>query len=579
MNPLPKPALIPGVCLAALVSTCALAAPAADYVFRNGAVYTQDPAHPTAEALAVIGKKIAYVGTNQGAAAFVGAKTRVVDLGGRMVLPGFVDSHVHPTLAFLAAGADLQSDEVSEVLARTKAWADAHPQAKVVRGFGWRYTLFSTNGPDKRDLDRVFPDRPVMLVAIDGHSAWVNSKALEMAGITTAWPDPLPGVSFYQRDPTTGEPTGWVVEGPAEQEILAKLDPPTPASVMAAVADEMPRYAAAGITAVFDAGVAIMPTAPAFDGYRRLEREGRLPVRIVGSFYWNTPKVADPVAETVALRRAFQSELVQARTLKLTFDGGEAQHTAVMLQPYADRPGFVGEYALDPQRVAAAIMQAQSLGIDTHCHCYGDATTRTYLDAVAAARKAYPKSPSRHAASHVIFLADQDVPRFAELDVTMQVTPAWAMPDPTMKRTAEIVGENVAFNEFHRFRSVATKGGRVAFGSDWPASGYIYTYRPLDGIQVAVTRAIMPQYGHAQFAPVLPPEGERVTLDQALKASTIDAAHVLGLERRIGSLQAGKLADIVVLARDLHKIAPQEISTTKVELTMMNGKITHRDGL
>jgi predicted amidohydrolase YtcJ len=179
----------------------------------------------------------------------------------------------------------------------------------------------------------------------------------------------------------------------------------------------------------------------------------------------------------------------------------------------------------------------------------------------------------------VIFLADQDVPRFAKLNVTMQSTPAWAMPDPTMKRTAEIVGEDVAFREFHRMNSVMKTGGRVAFGSDWPASGYIYTYRPLDGIQVAIKRAIMPQYGKDQFTSVLPPENERITLDQALKAHTIDAAYVLGLEKCIGSIKVGKLADIVVLEKDLHKIPASEISTTKVDLTMMNGKITHRDGI
>jgi len=234
---------------------------------------------------------------------------------------------------------------------------------------------------------------------------------------------------------------------------------------------------------------------------------------------------------------------------------------------------------LDKKLVSAEILKAQASGLDTHCHCYGDATTRTYLDAVETAQKAYPESPSRHAASQVIFLADRDVPRFKKLNVMMQSTPAWAMPDPTMKRTAWIVGLGVAYEEFLRFNSVLKAGGRVAFGSDWPASGYIYTYRPLDGIQVAMTRAILPQYGNEKFAPVLPPENERITLDQALKAYTIDASYVLGLEDRIGSLKVGKLADIVVLEKDLHKIPASHISTTKVNFTMMNGRITHCDGL
>jgi len=557
----------------------AICAEMADYVFKNGAIYTIDNQKPKAQAIAVTGKKISYVGSNKGANAFVGKKTRVIDLKGKMLLPGFVESHIHPTLAIVASGADLPCDSVAEVLTRTKAWADAHPDAKLIQGFGWRYTLFSTTGPTKEALDKLFPDKPVMLVAIDAHSAWVNSKALELAGINAKTPDPAPGVSFFQRDPKTNEPTGWVVETLAEQQVMAKLNPPTPEAVIAAAAEKFQEFAAAGITAVWDAGMGTIPTDRGLEGYQQLEKENKLPVRIVASYYWNDPAITDPVGNILALRKKFNSELVQARTLKIMFDGGEAQHTAVMLQPYADRPGFLGEFAIDEKLVKAAVLKAQANGVDTHAHCYGDGTVRTYLDAVEQARKAYPNSPSRHASAHNIFVSDQDVPRFAKLNVTMQSSAQWAMPDPTMKRTAAIVGQDVAFREFFRHNSVLKAGGRVAFGTDWPASGYIVTYRPLDTLQVAVTRGILPQYGKDQFKPVLPPEGERLTLDQALKAQTVDAAYVLGLEDRIGSLRVGKLADIVILDKDLHKIAPKDISTTKVDLTMMNGKITHRDGI
>jgi predicted amidohydrolase YtcJ len=343
------------LCLTILIPVPgAVAAEKADYVFKNGAVYTIESKNPIAEAVAVTGKKISYVGKNNGVDAFIGKNTQVIDLKGKMLIPGFVDSHIHPTMAFLAAGADLQSDSMVEVLARTKAWATAHPDAKLIRGFGWRYTMFSSAGPIKvkEILDKQFPDRPVLLVAIDGLSALANSKALEIAGINAKSPDPAPGISFFQRDPKTNEPTGWVVEKLAEQEILAKLDPLTPAAVIAAMAEEMPRIAATGITSIFDAGVAVMPTETAFEGYQRLEKENKLPVRIVGSFYWNTPTITDPVDQLQALRKKFSSELVQVRTLKITLDGGEAQHTAVMLQPYADWPNFLGEYALDKKLVS-----------------------------------------------------------------------------------------------------------------------------------------------------------------------------------------------------------------------------------
>lgn len=562
-----------------MVERDGVAAEYADYVFRNGAVYTIDSKKPKAQAVAVTGKKISYVGSNQGVDPFMGKNTKIIDLKGQMLLPGFVESHIHPTLAIFASGADLQTDSLDEVLARVKSWADAHPDAKVIQGFGWRYTLFSTKGPTKAILDKLFPDKPVMLVAIDVHSAWVNSKALELAEIDAKTPDPAPGLSFFQRDPKTNEPTGWVVETLAEQQILAKLNPPTPEAVMAATAGKLQEFAAAGLTALWDAGIATIPTERGLDGYQQLEKEGKLPQRIVASYYWNNPVITDPVEKVLELRKQFNSELVQARTLKIMFDGGEAQHTAVMLQPYADQPGFLGEFSINEKLVKAAVLKAQAYGIDTHAHCYGDGTVRTYLDAVEQARKAYPDSPSRHASAHNIFVSDQDAPRFAKLNVTLQSSTQWATPDPTIKRTSEIVGESVAFRELFRHNSVLKAGGRVAFGSDWPASGYVATYRPLDAIQVAVTRAILPQYGKDQFTSVLPPVNERITLDQALKAYTIDAAYVLGLEDRIGSLKVGKLADIVVLDKDLHKIAPSEISTTKVKMTMMNGKITHREDL
>lgn len=559
--------------------TSTAGAETADYVFKNGAIYTIDSEQPTAEAIAIKGKSISYVGGNEGADALIGAGTQVVDLQGRMLLPGFVESHIHPTLAIFASGAELSCDSVDEVLAKIKAWADAHPDAKLIQGFGWRYTLFPTTGPTKEALDKLFPDKPVMLIAIDVHSAWVNSKALELAGIDAKTPDPAPGVSFFQRDPKTNEPTGWVVETVAEQMVMAKLNPPTPEAVIAAAADKFQEFASSGITALFDAGMGTIPTERGLKGYQQLEKDKKLPVRIVASYYWNNPAITDPVGDILALRKKFNSELVQARTLKIMFDGGEAQHTAVMLQPYADQPGFLGEYAIDEKLVKAAVLKAQANGVDTHSHNYGDGTVRTYLDAVEQARKAYHDSPSRHASSHNIFVSDRDVPRFAQLGVTMQSSAQWATPDPTIKRTAEIVGKDMAFKEFFRHNSVLKAGGRLALGTDWPAAGYVSSYRPLDAIQVAVTRAILPQYGKDRFAPILPPEDERITLDQALKAATLDAAYVLGLEDKIGSLKVGKAADIVILDKDLHRIAPSEISTTKVDLTMMNGKITHRDGI
>ncbi|MDD5361129.1 MAG: amidohydrolase [Ignavibacteria bacterium] len=546
----------------------------ADYVFKNGAIYTIDEKNPKAEAIAINGKLISYVGSNNGADAYIGKDTKVIDLKGQMLLPGFVESHIHPSMAILTNGADLQTDSMEELLSRVKAWADANPDSKIIRGFGWRYNMFSTTGPTKEVLDKIFPDKPVFLIAIDGHSAWVNSKALQMSGIEAKHPDPLPGVSYYQRDPKTNEPTGWVVETLAEQEMFDKLKLMTPDLILNAIKDILPKFSAAGITSAFDAGIAIIQTENVLEQFVQMEKEGKLPIRIVASYFWNNASVTDPVERTMALKEKFKSELLQVGALKIMFDGGEAQHTAVMIQEYADRPGFFGDYSIDKKLIEEAILKAEANNINTHAHSYGDATTRAYLDAIEAAQKMYPNSTSRHTAAHVMFLADSDVPRFAKLNVTMQCSAQWMTPDPPMERTAQIVGNDIAFKELNRINSVLKTGGRVAFGTDWPAAGYVSTFQPLDAIQVAVTRMILQKYGNDYFTPVLPPVDEIVTLDQALKAYTLDAAYVLGLEEKIGSLQVGKLADIVVLEKDLHNIKPGDISGTKIKLTMMNGKIT-----
>lgn len=554
----------------------AAAADKADYVFKNGAIYTIDSKNPTAQAIAIRGKYITYVGANEGAKAFIGDKTQVIDLHGQMLLPGFVESHIHPTTTLIAEGADLQTNSLDQLLASVKQWADAHPDAAVIRGFGWRYTMFPGAGPNKAVLDKVFPDRPVFLFAIDGHSAWVNSKALELAGVNAKTPDPAPGFSWFQRDPKTNEPTGWLVEVPAVQAVFYKLSQPSVESTLQAMQNKLPDFSAAGITAVFDAGIITMPLDSGLAGYQQLEKENKLPIRVVASYYWNNPEIKDPAGIALELRDKYHSELVQFKALKINVDGGESQHTAVMLKPYADRPGFHGDFLLDPKLVSAAVLKAQANGLDTHCHCYGDGGTRAYLDAVEAAEKAYPKSPSRHTAAHALFLTDAEVARFPKLNVTMQTSPQWFDPNPTIKLMTEILGEDVVFTEYGRINSVLKAGGRVAFGTDWPAAGYVSTYRPLEAIQIAITRAILPQYGNEQFLPVMPPVNERVTLDQALKAYTLDAAYVLDLEKSIGSLQTGKLADIVVLEKDLYKIPASDISTVKVKMTMMNGNLTYK---
>ena len=556
------------------------AAELADMVFTNGAIYTMDNQRPTAQVIATRGKRIACVGEEKDCDQWIGPNTKVINLNGRMLMPGFVEAHLHPVLgSVMTAGADLQFDSVEPILAALKAWDQANPGARLIRGFGWRYNVFPSTGPDKALLDRLFPDRPVLLVAIDGHSLWLNSKALEISGINATTPDPVPGFSFYQRDPRTKQPTGWVVEGPAELIATGKLLDESPEIVLAATAEQLKKFAAAGVTSAFDAGMAVVPEEAGYAGYQQLEKQGRLPIRIIGSYYWNDASIKDPVSIALNLRNKFQSELVQFKTLKINVDGGDFQRTTAMIGSYADEPGYHGTFLIPPDQIKQAVVKAQANGLYTHAHALGDGAVRAYLDAVEAAQKTYPNSPSRHTAAHGVYMTDNEIRRLAKLSVTYQASAQWNTPDPSIEVSIKAIGKDAVFNEYGRINSVLKAGGRVALGTDWPAANYFSSYRPLDAIQVALTRTILPQYGTLQVFPILPPVDERITLDQALKANTLDAAYSMGLEDRIGSLKVGKLADLVVLEKDLHKLAPQQISTTKVQLTMMNGKLTHRNGI
>ena len=359
----------------------------ADIVFRNGPVYTIDGKSPWARAVAVKGKRIAFVGDDAGVQPFIGPQTRVVDLAGKMLLPGFVEGHIHPLVgAILTRGADLQFETREDILHALKAYRDKVGKADIIRGFGWRYFAFPATGPRKEDLDAIWPDVPVILLAIDAHCAWVNSQALALAGVTKDTKDPLPGFSYFERDPATGEPTGYLVEVPAIIRVNNAVEPFSRDYVAEGLADWLPKAAAAGITAVFDAGVQVIPDTEGFAIYSDLERKGRLPFRVIGSYYHNNPDI-DPVPVIKALRREFQSELVRASVPKLNIDGGDAQYTAALLAPYADAPKTSGDTLLPPDLFADIIRRADRDGIDIHIHSYGDRGTRLSLDAFEAAIK------------------------------------------------------------------------------------------------------------------------------------------------------------------------------------------------
>jgi len=544
-----------------------------DTIFLNGRVHTVDAAAPWAEAVAVTGTTISYVGDSAAARALAGPHTRVVDLAGKLVLPGFVEGHIHPFLgAFLTTGVDLQVPTGQDALDAIAAYAAAHPDGPV-RGFGWRVDMFGPDGPTRAELDQVLPDRPGFFFAIDGHSLWANSAALERAGVTRETPDPTPGFSYYARD-LDGEPTGYVLEVEAVLAIVDAVEPISPDTMARLLRGWLPEASAAGITSVFDAGV---PPIGDDQGalialYADVEADGALPFRVVASYSVKSPPVDGVAAELTAIRDRIGTELVSVDVVKIIGDGTQGGYTAWLIEPYADKPDTRGASPFGEQHWRQLIGEVDAAGFDVHVHACGEQTVRTALDAIEAAVAANPPRDRRHAVAHLVYVTDEDNRRFGPLGVVAQFSANWMSADPdTVQNMASRYG-SPRRDLMYRPQDVLRAGGRISLGTDWPAAGYFSTYKPLDSIQIGVTRQLVGR----PDAPVLAPAEQRLSVAEAVRANTLGAAYQIRLDDRVGSLVAGKLADLVVLDRDIFEIDPHEIHAATVVTTMMNGVVVHQ---
>lgn len=541
-------------------------------VFRGGAVYTCDPERPWAQSVAVLGREIISVGTDSEIHELIDDETHVIELAGRMMVPGFVEGHIHPILGgFLASGVDLQVPTRADALAAIAEYARTHPNGPV-RGFGWRVDMFGPEGPNRELLDAIIPDRAALMFAIDGHSLWANSKALEIAGVTADSVDPVPGFSFYTRD-ESGEPTGFVLEMSALLPIVNAVEAMTKGLLAQLFREWAPKAAAAGITAMFDAGIPPFGDEPGglASVYTESEAAGQLPFRVVASHLIKAPPIDQAVAETLSLSVHLDTELVSGGVLKILGDGTVEGHTACLLEPYTDMPESSGQAPFSDEQWRQLVTAADAAGIDVHIHALGDRTVRSALDAIEAAIRTNPSRDRRHTIAHLEFVDDTDQPRFGQLGVIAQFSANWLSADPgTVDTTIERCGPDRQRKMF-RPKSIIDSGGMITFGTDWPAAGWFSTYKPLDAIEVSMTRQLV----GSPDAPILEPLDERLNLDEALHASTINAARQLRLDHRVGSIEPGKLADLVVLAENLFDVEPHRIAATRVDMTMMNGRFTH----
>lgn len=545
--------------------------PVAELIFHNARIYTLDDEQPWADSLAIAGDRILRVGDREAVEALAGGETERRDLQGRLVLPGFIDTHMHvgDTLPYVHAASlspDMGPEEVIETL---RAHAEAYPEQNPVIGKGFLGVAFGDLGPTAEDLDRAVPDRPAMIFDEGFHSAWINTSAMRAVGLDADTPDPEPGAHFYQRYPD-GRPTGWLIEGGAFNWISDRLGVVTVESLEAGAATFFDTLSAMGITAAFDAGMIDggETTLALFD---RLVAEGRLPLRIVGSHYVNTATRAATALEDLGrLGKRFDDEFLTVNTLKVSQDGTVEARTAWMLEPYRKPAGHRARPLLSPDVAGGLVTAAAEQGVDVHLHTLGDAAVRFALDSVASVRKQRPDSASRFTLCHVQVVNPADVSRFGELGVVAQSTPSWYVYDDI---ALEFLGEE-RLRQHYPLRSIAAGGARVTLGSDYPASWIgLDGLNPLFNIEMAMTRR---PPGEPDATPQ-PLADEVLTLEQAIRGYTRDAAWQLRLEDEVGSLQAGKQADLVVLSDNLFELPAHRIHAARVVLTMVDGRVVHEE--
>ncbi|TXS43184.1 amidohydrolase [Streptomyces sp. uw30] len=533
----------------------------ADLLFTGGPVLT--PEGRTATAVAVTGDRITAVG-RQEVHDLAGPRTEVVDLAGRLLLPGFQDAHVHPVPAGLElTQCDLTATRTAdETLAVVRAYADAHPEREWITGGGWSMEAFEGGTPTKELLDAVVPDRPVYLPNRDHHGAWVNSRALALAGITRDTPDPADG--RIDRD-ASGEPSGSLQEG--AMQLVGRLTPPaTQADRVAALLHAQRRLHALGITAWQDALVGdFLGMDDPGQAYAAAARDGSLTARVVGALWWDRERGAEQIPELVERREALSHGRFRATSVKLMLDGVAETGTAALVDPYLDKCGCAtanrGTSFIDPEQLPKYVTELDALGFQCHFHALGDRAVRDALDAIEAARAANGPSDTRPHLAHLQVVQPADVPRFARLGAIANIQPLWAAHEPQMDElTIPFLGpERTAWQ--YPFGTLLRSGARLAAGSDWPVS----SPDPLHGVHVAVNR-VVPESAEA---PVFLP-GERIGLADALAAYTAGSAYANHLDDT-GEVRVGALADLVVLDRDPFDGPVEAIAQTRVARTYVGG--------
>lgn len=542
-------------------STTANAAPpraVADVVLRNGNIATMDASRSWAHAVAVRGGRIVFVGTDSEATKWIGPHTRVTDLGGRLVLPSFHDSHVHP----VTSGMELltcnlnEADSADDLYATIRQYAADHPAEKWIRGGGWQLPIFPGASPTKAQLDSVVADRPALLYAADGHSSWANSRALAIAGITKATPDPPNG--RIERD-ANGEPTGTLREDASA--LVARFAPkPSHSDYVAGLRLALEKANGFGITSLYEANA----NEEVLAAYKELDDRGELTARVHVALEMDLAKGIAEIPRLVELRRRFSGKRLSVDAVKIFADGVIEAQTAALLEPYVNRPGDSGKPNIEPEALRTLVAGIDREGFQVHVHAIGDRAIRMSLDAFEHARSVNGIRDSRHHIGHLELIDPADIPRFRRLGVIANFQPLWAYADPYITDLTEPVLGPARSRWLYPIRSILVSGAIVVCGSDWSVS----SLNPLDAIQVAITRRGLEDTGGKAWIPE-----EVADLPSMVAGYTINGAYLTRTERETGSVEVGKSADLVVLDRNIFDCPPSEIHRASVEQLYLEGRL------
>lgn len=535
----------------------------ADILILHAKVYTLNPQMPWAQAVAIRHGKIVAVGRDEVVGKMRGIGTHVIDAGGKLVLPGFTDCHVHFLEGSVALG-QVSLDgltTIEEIQKRLKQYAAEHPGNSWILGRGWNYAVFGEVAlPDKRYLDELFPDRPVFLEGYDGHSTWVNSKALALAGVNKNTPDPKNG--FIVHDPATGEPTGALKED-ADSLITGVMPKLEDVDKLKALRAGIKWANQNGITRVHSAG----GDFELLSLLAGLRQDQQLTVRFYVSYRLDAYELRpEDLAAIESARKKYHDAWIDAGAVKMMLDGVVETHTAALLAPYSDQTTTQGAIFWELPKYQYAVRELDKRGIQLFTHAVGDSAVRTALDTYRMAQQQNHTKGARPRIEHVETIDPSDIARFGKLGVIASMQPLHSYPDAD---TLDVWARNLGPDRAGRawvWKSISLDGGRYAFGSDWP----IVTLNPWEGVETAVTRQTQDGKPAGGFVP-----SERLTVAEAVAGYTINAAYAGRREQTEGSIETGKVGDIIIVDRNIFEIDPHGIGETKVQITIAGGKIVY----